>query len=424
MTDLGEFEPNRETALEKLRQVRPSTYAKTRNFLNGRVTKLSPWITHGLLSLKEVAEHGWQTEGIGLEDKLIFELGWREFFQHVHRQVGDAILRDMRPGVWQGKYARELPEDFLNASTGVKPIDWAVRSLRKTGYLHNHARMWVASYLVHLRKVSWRTGADWMYGHLLDGDLASNHLSWQWVAGTFSHKPYLFNAENVQKYAPELACKGSVIDTSYEDLEDIARSNKTLLTLGSAARRVDRESDDASANDSAEYPLQAWPDQAALLSLIGTRRVDQEWGKKWAGRPVRLVHPWALRAKTAGTYHLGVLAPAFHAKFPWSEKRWAFVLQAMASACDAIVVLDAENLQNLRTALQDETTGPSAVEIDWTAHPIYSDLHTRLKAKQNQPDLLLPEPKTLQTSFSKFYRKACDMAGSLDNLIDNSATTR
>ncbi|MGC8035725.1 FAD-binding domain-containing protein, partial [Salmonella enterica] len=66
----------------------------------------------------------------------------------------------------------------------------------------NHARMWLASYVVHLRKVHWRAGADWMVGHLLDGDLASNHLSWQWVAGTGSHKPYLFNAENVAKYAP------------------------------------------------------------------------------------------------------------------------------------------------------------------------------------------------------------------------------
>ena len=47
-----------------------------------------------------------------------------------------------------------------------------VRELYQTGYLHNHARMWLASYVVHLRKLHWRTGSDWMIAHLLDGDLA------------------------------------------------------------------------------------------------------------------------------------------------------------------------------------------------------------------------------------------------------------
>ena len=100
-----------------------------------------------------------------------------------------------------------------------------MRGLYATGMLHNHARMWLASYVVHVRKVHWRAGADWLYGHLLDGDLASNHLSWQWVAGTGSAKPYLFNAENVARFAPAAwHSPGSVIDTSYEALDAWARS--------------------------------------------------------------------------------------------------------------------------------------------------------------------------------------------------------
>jgi deoxyribodipyrimidine photolyase len=82
--------------------------------------------------------------------------------------------------------ARELPADIREATTGVPVVDMAVRTLYATGMLHNHARMWLASYVVHVRKVHWRCGADWLYGHLLDGDLASNHLGWQWVAGTGS----------------------------------------------------------------------------------------------------------------------------------------------------------------------------------------------------------------------------------------------
>jgi deoxyribodipyrimidine photo-lyase len=79
--------------------------------------------------------------------------------------------------------------------------------------------MWLASYVVHVRKVHWRCGADWLYGHLLDGDLASNHLSWQWVAGTGSSKPYLFNADNVARYASApWHSPHTVLDTSYEAL--------------------------------------------------------------------------------------------------------------------------------------------------------------------------------------------------------------
>ena len=89
--------------------------------------------------------------------------------------------------------------------------------------------MWLASYVVHLRKVHWRAGADWLVAHLLDGDLASNHLSWQWEAGTGSNKPYLFNADNVARYAPaQWHSAGSVIDASYETLDAMARSPRPL----------------------------------------------------------------------------------------------------------------------------------------------------------------------------------------------------
>jgi deoxyribodipyrimidine photo-lyase len=88
----------------------------------------------------------------------------------------------------------------------------------------------LASYCVHLRKVHWRAGADWLYAHLLDGDLPSNHLSWQWVASTFSSKPYLFNAANVAKFAPQSAWKAwasskTAVDLSYEELDVIARES-------------------------------------------------------------------------------------------------------------------------------------------------------------------------------------------------------
>jgi deoxyribodipyrimidine photo-lyase len=76
---------------------------------------------------------------------------------------------------------------------------------------------------VHVRHVHWRAGADWLVAHLLDGDLASNHLSWQWVAGTFSSKPYLFDAANVAHWAPPAwHSPGTAIDRPRDELERIA----------------------------------------------------------------------------------------------------------------------------------------------------------------------------------------------------------
>ena len=83
----------------------------------------------------------------------------------------------------------------------------------------------MAAYLVHWRRVHWRAGADWFLEHLLDGDPASNHLSWQWVASSFSHKPYFFNRQNLERYSNGRYCQkcpsheSCPFELSYEQLE-------------------------------------------------------------------------------------------------------------------------------------------------------------------------------------------------------------
>jgi deoxyribodipyrimidine photo-lyase len=96
-----------------------------------------------------------------------------------------------------------MPEDILNAKTGSSFIDACINDLVQTGYLHNHIRMYLASYVVHFRKTKWQAGAHWFLEHLLDGDEASNNFSWQWVASTFSNKPYIFNLENADEIIEE-----------------------------------------------------------------------------------------------------------------------------------------------------------------------------------------------------------------------------
>ena len=304
----------------RIKAVRPAAYARTRNALDGAVSSLSPYITHGFVSLSDVLSGVASHQTIGVQDKFVFELGWRAFFRHVWQHRGNTILRSLHEGpLPDHAYARELPTDIRQGCTGVPVIDEAVRTLYATGTLHNHARMWLASYVVHVRKVHWRAGADWLYGHLLDGDLASNHLSWQWVAGTGSSKPYLFNAENVARYAPaSWHSPGSVIDTSYEELDDMARRPSPKLQYKRDATRdaSPRVEPGLGADPPADLGVTA-PDAAAV-----------------AGRDVWLVHPWSLGTLAtqlpADTVVIGVFVADFHRAWLWSDQRWRFVGSRMA----------------------------------------------------------------------------------------------
>jgi len=161
-----EFAPTPQAAQARLDLVNPKDYAHTRNALDGAVSHLSPYITHGFLSVPDIAYAMFHRHRLGVQHKFMFELGWREYFQHLHKHHGDGIGESLREGILpDASYKLEMPEDVMHACSRVPVIDHAVRMLYATGYLHNHARLWLASYLVHLRKVHWRVGADWMYSH-------------------------------------------------------------------------------------------------------------------------------------------------------------------------------------------------------------------------------------------------------------------
>jgi deoxyribodipyrimidine photo-lyase len=79
--------------------------------------------------------------------KFIFELGWRAYFRHVWAQRGDGILQSLHAGpLPESAYRRELPAEVRAGRTGLPVVDRAVQTLYASGHLHNHARMWLASY--------------------------------------------------------------------------------------------------------------------------------------------------------------------------------------------------------------------------------------------------------------------------------------
>ncbi len=311
------FEPTLQAAHARVAAIYPDAYARTRNALDGAVTRLSPYLTHGFLSLRQVYESVHARHPLNAKHKLVFELGWRAYWRHVWTHLGDGIHQSIHPGLLpDDAYQPDMPVDVLEARTGVPAIDMAVRALYETGYVHNHARMWLASYLVHLRKVRWHAGAQWMLGHLLDGDVASNHLSWQWVAGTASSKPYLFNADNVAKYAPApWHSPGTVIDTSYEALDQIAHHAAPVhISVGQLTAESGIQQPTLTSNP----PGSAWsaPDPSTVH-----------------GRNVWLIHPWSLGAMPHGlppdALVIGVGVSGSHSHLPWSERRWHFVEAGM-----------------------------------------------------------------------------------------------
>jgi deoxyribodipyrimidine photo-lyase len=208
---VSQIRGGRRAAIRALRRVQPRKYAETRNALSGAVTRLSPYIRYGVVSLAEVRDHALERAShVRDADKFVNELGWRDYWQHVYRKLGDGIWQDREPyktGFQPSTYADVMPQDVIDGETDLKCIDGFSRDLRETGYLHNHARMWMAAYLVHWRHVKWQAGARWFLTHLLDGDPASNNLSWQWVASTFSQKPYIFNRANLERFTDGEYCR-------------------------------------------------------------------------------------------------------------------------------------------------------------------------------------------------------------------------
>jgi deoxyribodipyrimidine photo-lyase len=218
----------RDEAEQRLAAVEPVRYGRTRNQLDGDVTRLSMYLRHGVLTLAECRDAVLQRASGKSAYKLINEFAWRDYWRRVLAEIGEEVhenQEDWKTGLTDADYADAMPADVINAETGNDFVDGSVHELYKTGYLHNQQRMKLAAYVVHWRRVHWRAGAAWMHAHLLDGDLGSNHLSWQWVASTFGSKPYIFNQENLQKWLGDRftgnnADGSSPFAASYEELNE------------------------------------------------------------------------------------------------------------------------------------------------------------------------------------------------------------
>ena len=206
--------------LDRLSEIDPIAYGKTRNFTHGAVTQLSPYIARGVLDTKSILEN---IAGRGYSyyqaEKFVQQLAWRDYFQRVWQTHGVGINQDLKHPQ-DARFKKGLPLAISNSTTGIEVIDQSISALQSKGYMHNHLRMYVAFLACNLAGFHWKDPARWMYYHLLDGDWGSNALSWQWVAGTFSNKMYIANQENINHYT-KTHQTGTYLDCSYEELAEL-----------------------------------------------------------------------------------------------------------------------------------------------------------------------------------------------------------
>lgn len=197
----------------------PELYTRTRNYQSGGVSKLSPYLSRGIISTRQVYER-LKVRGFTLEqmEAFVMELCWREHAQRIW-QFHDPQF-ELRASPFYVQNEGQLPQEILNASTGIQAIDQALEELKNTGYMHNHLRMYVAALCCNHYGCHWRTAAKWFFSQLCDADAASNHLSWQWVCGANAPKVYFANQENINKYTGSKQL-GTFLDTTYEKLPQL-----------------------------------------------------------------------------------------------------------------------------------------------------------------------------------------------------------
>ena len=214
----NEFTVEYASILKKIDAINPVKYAHSRNYIDGQVNYLSPYISRGVISTKQVLA-SLQGKGYSFEqlEPLIQQLCWREYFQRI-AQVKD-INTEIKQVQEQVKH-HAIPLSILEAKTGIQAIDQAIETLFESGYMHNHNRLYLAALTCNIGKSHWLHPAKWMYYHLLDGDWASNACSWQWVAGANSSKKYYANQENINKYTASKQ-RNTYLDTSYEVLPEM-----------------------------------------------------------------------------------------------------------------------------------------------------------------------------------------------------------
>lgn len=361
-----EFPTDYGSILQKIKELDPLQYAKTRNYINGAVSYLSPYISRGVISLKQIQQE-LINRGFGLEiaEKLFQELTWREYYQRLWEEKKDLIWEDLlqlQPNVQE----HDMISSIEQARTGIIAIDNGVNSLYQSGYMHNHLRMYVASIICNIGRTHWKKPSRWLYYHLLDGDLASNNISWQWVSGAFASKKYYCNQENINKYTSSNQ-HGTFLDKSYEELPQIPQpeelKDRTCLKLATILP---------------ETPLPEIDIDKPTI-IYNSYNLDPIWRKDDKANRILL------------------LEPSHFLKYPVSEKVIDFIMR-LSGNIPGIHIFSGE-LSDLAFLYKDRNL-PSGKNFISKEHPAFS----HYPGIKDGYEWMFPDVTGAFTSFFKFWK--------------------
>lgn len=265
--------------LEKIDAIQPIEYAKSRNYIDGAVTKLSPYISRGVISTKQVYEHVMSQDYPFYKiEKFVQELAWRDYWQQIWIDKGSLINSDLKKEQ-EGVKNYFIPKSIVEGNTSIKAIDEAIHNFYQTGYIHNHLRMYIAAISCNIAKSHWKLPAQWMYYHLLDADWASNSLSWQWVCGSNSNKLYYANQNNINKYCYTNQ-KNTFLDVEYHQFPTLEIPNElTTLEVLKLETPLPEVKDEISI------------DQEKPTLIYNFYNLDPQWKSKVEANRILLIEP-------------------------------------------------------------------------------------------------------------------------------------
>ncbi len=237
------------------------------------VSLLSPYIRHRIITEEEVINKVIMKFPLPKVEKFIQEVFWRTYWKG---------WLELRPKAWtdykllvEKNHKKHDLKKVLSLNTGIDCFDSWTEELMKTNYLHNHARMWYASIWTHTLKLPWFLGADLFLNNLLDGDPASNTLSWRWVAGIQTKgKTYLAKDWNIKKFTnnrfnpkeSDFSSTPAYVDFTNYEMNSIKFHENRGFNWDESGLLITTEDIDVLSSNRIDFPIQ----YGYILSLTNT----------------------------------------------------------------------------------------------------------------------------------------------------------
>jgi deoxyribodipyrimidine photo-lyase len=207
--------------LDMFLRTHAASYGELRDDMAADATsRLSPYLRLGFVSANEVAYRASRVEGA---DGFVRQLAWRDFFGQLLWHDPRLAWTDLRPGP-EMPATSGVPTEALKlwkeGLTGLPLVDAGMRQLKREGWIHNRARMVVASFLTRRLAIPWQEGYRHFMRHLVDGDPANNAGGWQWVAGTGTD-PRRSRSFNPVRQAQRFDPRGDYVRRYVRELADV-----------------------------------------------------------------------------------------------------------------------------------------------------------------------------------------------------------